>query len=112
MKDISANEVFCDLIGAELDKNQGRINKRGNFKNLENKLQDYKNRYINMLYIMGALESDNEIVYDEQGGDFIDIGNNKASPMAITSGCNISSLLGGSKDFISLIKKRMDLISK
>ena len=112
MKDISAHEVFCDLIGADIDKNQGRINKRGSFKNLENKLQEYKNRYINMLYIMGALERDNEIAYDEQTGDFIDIGNDKASPMAITSRCNVSSLLGGSNDFESLIKKAHGLSIK
>ena len=112
MKDVSAHEVFCDLIGAEIDKNQGRINKRGSFKNLENKLQEYKNRYINMLYIMGALERDNEIAYDEQTGDFIDIGNDKASPMAITSRCNISSLLGGGQDFKSLITKAHELSIK
>ena len=112
MKDISAHEVFCDLIGAQIDKNQGRINKRGSFKNLENKLQEYKNRYINMLYIMGALERDNEIAYDEQTGEFIDIGNDKASPMAITSRCNISSLLGGGHDFESLINKAHGLSIK
>ena len=112
IKDISAHEVFCDLIGANIDKNQGRINKRGSFKNLENKLHEYKNRYINTLYIMGALERDNEIAYDEQTGDFIDIGNDKASPMAITSRSNISSLLGGGKDFESLINKAHDLSIK
>ena len=112
MQDVSAHEVFPDLIGAEIDKNQGRINKRGSFKNLENKLQEYKNRYINMLYIMGALERDNEIAYDEQTGDFIDIGNDKASPMAITSRSNISSLLGGGNDFKNLINKAHDLSIK
>ena len=112
IKDISAHEVFCDLIGAQLDKNQGRIIKRGSFKNLENKLQEFKDRYINLIYIMGALERDNEIAYDEQTGDFIDIGNDKASPMAITSRSNISSLLGGGKDFESLMNKAHGLSIK
>ena len=105
IKDTSAHEVFCDLIGAEIDKNQGRIIKHGTFKNLENKLNEYKARYINMIYIMGALERDNEIAYDENSGDYIDIGNTNASPMAVTSRSNISSLLGGEKDFQNLIKK-------
>ena len=38
--------------------------KRGTFQNLERKLDEYNQRYVN-LYIMGALERDNEIVYDE-----------------------------------------------
>ena len=53
MKEISAHEVYCDLIGAEIDKNQGRIIKRGNFQNLENKLDELYKRYINLIYIMG-----------------------------------------------------------
>ena len=105
MKEMSAHEVFCDLIGADIDKNQGRIIKRGSFQNLERKLDEYNKRYINFLYIMGALERDNEIAYDEETGDPIDIGNDKASPMAVTSRSNISSLLGGDKAFQSLINK-------
>lgn len=99
LKEMSAHEVFCDLIGADIDKNQGRIIKRGSFQNLERKLDEYHKRYINFLYIMGALERDNEIAYDEETGDPIDIGNDKASPMAVTSRSNISSLLGGDKAF-------------
>ena len=112
MKEISAHEVFCDLIGAEIDKNQGRIIKRGNFQNLENKLDEYHKRYINLIYIMGALERDNEIAYDEETGNPIDIGNYKASPMAVTSRSNLSSLLGGEKLFTSLINKAHKLSIK
>ena len=112
MKEISAHEVYCDLIGAEIDKNQGRIIKRGNFQNLENKLDELYKRYINLIYIMGALERDNEIAYDEETGVPIDIGNQKASPMAVTSRSNISSLLGGEKSFQSLINKAHKLSMK
>ena len=105
MKEMSAHEVFCDLIGADIDKNQGRIIKRGSFQNLERKLDEYHKRNINSLYIMGALERDNEIAYDEETGIPIDIGNDKASPMAVTSRSNISSLLGGEKAFKSLMNK-------
>ena len=112
MKEISAHEVFCDLINAEIDKNQGRIVKRGSFLNLENKLDEYHKRYINLIYIMGALERDNEIAYDEETGALIDIGNYKASPMAVTSRSNLSSLLGGEKSFLSLMNKAHKLSIK
>ncbi len=112
MKEISAHEVFCDLIGADIDKNQGRIIKRGTFQNLENKLDEYHKRYINLIYVMGALERDNEIAYDDETGTPIDIGNYKASPMAVTSRSNLSSLLGGEKPFLSLINKAHKLSIK
>ena len=112
INEISAHEVYCDLIGADIDKNQGRIVKRGSFQNLERKLDELYKRYINLVYIMGALERDNEIAYDEETAEAIDIGNDKASPMAVTSRSNISSLLGGEKSFISLINKAHKLSMK
>ena len=54
---------------------------------------------------MGALERDNNIIYDEETGKVIDIANNEASPMAITNRGSISSLLGGDEDFKSLVNK-------
>ena len=36
---------------------------------------------------MGALERDNNIRYDEESVEVIDIGNYEASPMAVTSRC-------------------------
>ena len=75
------------------------------FKTLESKLEEYHKRFINCLYIMGALESDNNIAYDEETGKAIDIANADASPMAITNRSSISSLLLGEEDFKSLINK-------
>ncbi len=112
IKNLSAHEVFPDLINADIDKNQGRIIKRGNFKSLENKLDELHNRFINCLYIMGALERDNNIAYDEETGKSIDIGNTDASPMAITNRGSISSLLGGDEDFKSLVDKAKKLNMK
>ena len=109
VKNLSAHEVFPDLINAEIDKNQGRIIKRGNFKSLENKLDEFRNRFINCLYIMGALERDNDIAYDEETGKPVDIANPNASPMAITNRGSISSLLGGDEDFKSLVNKAKSL---
>ena len=112
IKDLSVHEVFCDLIGAQIDKQQGRIAKRGTFQNLEKKLDEYNQRYVNCLYIMGALERDNEIAYDEQTGEALDFPNPDASPMAVTSRNSISSLLGGDKAFRSLMGKAKRLSMK
>ena len=112
IQNLSAHEVFPDLIKAEIDKNQGRITKRGNFKTLESKLEEYNKRFINCLYIMGALERDNNIAYDEETGKAIDIANTDASPMAITNRSSISSLLGGEDDFKSLVNKAKSLNMK
>ena len=112
IKDLSVHEVFCDLIKAEIDKNQGRITKRGTFSTLEEKLDEYSLRYINCLYIMGALERDNQIAYDEETGEPIDIANSEASPMAITCRSCISSLLGGDPAFKSLMNKAKKLSMK
>ena len=109
VKNLSAHEVFPDLIDADIDKNQGRIIKRGNFKSLENKLDELHRRFINCLYIMGALERDNDIAYDDETGKAIDIGNTEASPMAITNRGSISSMLGGDEDFKSLVDKAKKL---
>ena len=112
IKDLSVHEVFCDLTNAQIDKTQGKILKRGSFQNLENKLDEFQQRYINCLYVMGALERDNDIAYDEVSGEPIDIGNDTASPMAVTSRCHISSLLGGDKAFKSLMNKAHKLSIK
>ena len=112
IKDLSVHEVFCDLINANIDKNKGVIVKRGNFQSLEYKLEEYQQRYINCIYIMGALERDNNIVYDEESGRPIDIGNDSACPMAVTSRSNVSSLLGGEKSFLSLMNKAHKLSIK
>ena len=112
IKDLSVHEVFCDLIDANIDKEQGRIIQRGNFESLENKLEEFQQRYINCIYIMGALERDNNIAYDEETGSPIDFGNDDACPMAVTSRSNISSLLGGDKSFKSLMNKAHKLSIK
>lgn len=104
LKDLSVHEVFCDLLGSEIDKEKGKISKRGTFKTLEDQLEDYNQRYVNCIYIMGALERDNCIVTEEDGS-VLDIGNLEASPMAVTCRATVSKLLGGDKAFNSLIQK-------
>jgi len=103
------HEVFTDICGAEIDKEKGVLNKRGTFKVLESMLPEYANRSINCLYIMGALERDNKLEMDAETKEVYHVGNSDASPMAITCRASISNLLGGDKDFNSLIKKAKQL---
>ena len=106
IKNLSFHEALCDLIDS-------KSNKTAAFKNLENKLEHYKkDQNINCIYIMGALERDNNITYDEDTGKVIDIGNVHSSPMGVTSRCDVSSLLGGDKSFFSLINKAHKLSMK
>lgn len=92
IKKLSMHEVFCDIINANIDKSTKKILKRGNFATLKNKLDEYHKRNINCVYIMGALERDNGISYDEKTGEVLDIASEEASPMAITTRTRISSL--------------------
>ena len=105
IKKLSMHEVFCDIINANIDKSTKKILKRGNFATLKNKLDEYHKRNINCVYIMGALERDNGISYDEKTGEVLDIASEEASPMATTTRTRISSLLGGEKEFKALMEK-------
>lgn len=112
IKDLSVHEVYCDLIQAKIDKEQGKIVERGNFSTLEAKLDEYSQRYVNCLYIMGALERDNNIAYEEHTGASLDIALQDASPMAVTCRSKISNLLGGDPAFFSLMAKAKKLSIK
>ena len=92
-------------MDAKIDREKGKIIKRGDFKSLEKKLEEFSQKYINCLYIMGALERDNQIYIDEKSEEIIDIGNFECSPMAVICRSTISKLLGGDKGFKSLIDK-------
>ena len=111
IKDLSFHEILCDNF---IEPNPNSYsNKTTPFKNLENKLSYYKNNQnINCLYLMGALEQDNNITYENTTGKVIDIGNPQSSPMAVTSRCDISNLLGGEQCFFSLINKAHKLSLK
>ena len=112
VRNLSIHEVIPDLINEEIDKNKGKFIKRGNFKSLEKKLDELHNRFINCLYIFGALERDNNIIFDDETGKPIDIFNPDASPMSITDRASVSSLLGGAEDFKSLVNKAKSLNMK
>ena len=113
IKKLSIHEILCDIIDPLKNREKNKINKIGSFIDLEKNLENYKQKKsINCLYIIGALERDNNIIYDENNGKVIDIGNIYSSPMAVTSRSNISSLLGGDDSFISLVNKAHNLNMK
>ena len=103
------HEVFTDINGAEVDKEKGVLKNRGSFKDLEDSLPMYKQRSINCLYIMGALERDNNLEFDHTTNEIYHVENKDASPMAITCRASVSKLLGGDKGFASLVKKAKEL---
>lgn len=106
LKNCTIHEVFADLTNAEIDKEKGKIIRRGTFQDIENKLDDLNQRYVNCLYLMGALERDNQICFDSDiKSEILDIQNPEASPMAVTCRASVSSLLGGEAAFNSLIHK-------
>ena len=112
IRNLSIHEVLCDLIRTQKDKEKNKSYKNS-FQNLEDKLEYMnKSQNINCLYLIGALERDNNIIYDENTGKVIDIGNTNSSPFAVTSRSNISSLLGGDDSFISLVNKAHKLSMK
>ena len=113
IKKLSIQEILCDLVEAKIEPKTKSILKLGNFKNLENKLEFYnKIQKTNCLYITGALERDNDIIYDEDTKNVIDIAKKDSSFSAVTSLCNISTLLGGDELFLSLVKKAHNLNMK
>lgn len=99
------HEVFADLTNAEIDKEKGKIIKRGNFQDIENKLEDFNKRFINCLYLMGALERDNQLCIDDETNEILEVINPDASPMAVTCRASVSKFLGGEKAFNSLVNK-------
>lgn len=106
LKNCTIHEVFADLTNAELDKDKGKILRRGTFQDIEKKLEDFNKRYINCLYLMGALERDNQICFDtENNNEILDIQNPDASPMAVSCRASVSKLLGGEVAFNSLVSK-------
>ena len=106
LKNCTMHEVFADLTNAEIDKEKGKIIRRGTFKDIEKKLEEFNQRYINCLYLMGALERDNQICFDSDNkSEILDVQNPEASPMAVTCRASVSSLLGGEAAFNSLVSK-------
>lgn len=112
IKDFTVHEVFADLTNAEIDKEKGKIIRRGKFSDIEKKLQEFSERSINCLYLMGALERDNQIIIDDDTNEILDVNNSEASPMAVTCRASISKFLGGENDFNSLIKTAKNLSMK
>jgi hypothetical protein len=59
IRDQIFHEVQVDYQNAEVDTKEGKFIKRGDFSKLEKSIDTYKKRGITALYIMGALERDN-----------------------------------------------------
>lgn len=103
VRDLSIHEVFVDVERLEPNKKDEKIEVRGKFEDLTKKIQEYRDNYINCLYIMGALERDNLIT--RRKNELLRIENPDASPMAVVCRNSISSLLGGDLAFKDLLNE-------
>lgn len=81
-RDLQMHEVFVDLQDSLSDES-GKILRRGNFKKVKDRLAHYKDMGINTLYLMGALERDNRVTFDEVTKQ-ASVKQPDASPLSIT----------------------------
>lgn len=104
IEDLSIHEVYPDH---ETNKESNNPYQKPEFKNLTNKIKDYKDRHINCLYVMGSLERDNLVTYakttDKNLKIITRVDNPDANPLSITSRSNFCSLLGGDSEFKKLV---------
>lgn len=94
-RDLQIHEIFIDFQDAKFDVHSGRILQRGTFTSVKNSLKSRFTSGINCLYLMGALERDTGTDFD----------NPNASPLALVCRSTPCSLLGGEKDFQSMMKE-------
>lgn len=66
-----------------MNTKEGRFVKRGDFSKVEKSLDGYKKRGITALYLMGALERDNNSYYNQSVGE-VQYRKQDAAPLAIT----------------------------
>lgn len=103
MRDHLFHEVCIDYEGAEVDTKEGKFIKRGNFKNLEQNIPNYKKKGISALYVMGTLERDNYPFLDSQTNE-INYIKPDASFLAITSRETPNIMHGGKEAFKKVIE--------
>ena len=80
-------------------------NNRGTFQTLTAQLDLFQERNINCLYIMGALERDNEMTYESDDNRITSVENPGAAPLGVISRDTISNFLGGPLEFTNLVSK-------
>jgi len=94
MRDHTFHEVQVDYVNAEIDKTTNEIIKRGNFKDLENAIDQYARQGVTALYLMGTLERDN-CPFKKMYTDVVEHGKEDTSPMAVTTRDTANRMLGG-----------------
>jgi hypothetical protein len=98
IRDHIFHEVLVDYQSAEVNTKEGRFVKRGDFSKVEKSLDGYKKRGITALYLMGALERDNNSYYNQSVGE-VQYRKQEAAPLAITCRQTANKMLGGDQGF-------------
>uniref|UniRef100_A0A0G4I0G9 Starch synthase n=1 Tax=Chromera velia CCMP2878 TaxID=1169474 RepID=A0A0G4I0G9_9ALVE len=98
------HEVFIDQHQARWEQQSGEIIARGTFASVAASLNDWKERGITTVYLMGALARDNgEAVYRPDG--MVTWPRADASPFAVTCRASPCEMLGGSPGFLDLMRE-------
>ena len=95
VRNLQIHEIFIDLQDAVFDLETDDLKRRGNFETVRRSIQERYASGVNCLYLMGALERDNGLQGENQ----------KASPFAVTCRQSPCQMLGGEKDFRSLLRE-------
>lgn len=97
-RDATITEVPIDQVGATWDESTGKLQTRGSFNAVVEKLPELKLRGSTAVYLMGALERPRDDV--------------DASPFNVTDRKRVATVLGGEKPFKNLIREiiRLDMV--
>jgi hypothetical protein len=103
MRDHIFHEVYVDHEGADIDAKEGKFIKRGDFAKVEKAICGYKKKGITALYLMGALERDNN-PHVNRTFNSVEYRKPDAAPLAITCRESANKMLGGDEGFQKVMK--------
>jgi hypothetical protein len=104
IRDQIFHEVQVDYQNAEIDTQEGKFLKRGDFSKVEKAIDSFKKRGITTLYMMGVLERDNNSYYNKSQGE-VQYKRQDAAPLAITSRETANKMLGGDEGFQKVMQQ-------
>jgi glycosidase len=104
IRDHTFHEVQVDHVGAEYDKAGRGFTRRGNFADVEAKIDDLKSQGVSALYLMGTLERDNGAFLNKYS-ERTEYRYEDTSPLAVTTRSAANAMLGGNDALASLVDK-------
>jgi hypothetical protein len=106
-RELQIHEVFVDFQEGMPDPT-GKMARRGNFRKVKDNMKRYRDSGINCMYLMGALERDNGIHFDNESHQNI-FKRPDVSPLAVTCRKTPNTMLGGVSGFLEMIEESKKL---